>query len=44
MDAIADTGGAKMLVDLESAWAMGLPVRLAKESEFGTFYSPGLLE
>ena len=39
-----DTGGAKMLVDLESTWAMGLTVQMAKASKFGTFYGPGLVE
>ena len=42
--AITDMGGAKMLVDLESARAMGLPVQMAKGIEFGTFYGPGLVE
>ena len=33
-----------MLVDLESARAMGLLVRMAKGSKFGTFYGPGLVK
>ena len=36
-----DTGGTKVLVDLESARAMGLLERMAKGSEFGTFYGLG---
>ena len=44
VEAIADTGGAKLLLDLESARIMGLPVRMAKDQELSTFYAPGSVE
>ena len=43
-EAIADTGGAKSLIDVRSAQKMGLPVTLAQDREFGTFYGPGSVE
>ena len=39
-EGIADTGGARSLVDLNSAQSLGLNVTRAKGTEFGTFYGP----
>ena len=39
VEAIADMGGAKSLLDLESAHITGLSVRMAKDQEFGTLWS-----
>ena len=40
-EALGDTGGARSLIDLDSAHAMGLQVHHARGSEYGTFYGPG---
>ena len=43
-EAIGDTGAACSLVDLESTKAMGLPIALAKGSEYETYLRPGSKE
>ena len=43
-EAIGDTGAARSLVDMGSARSMGLPVQVARGSEFGTYFGPGSVE
>ena len=43
-EAIADTGGARSLIELSLALDMGLPVQKAVGSEMGTYYGPGGVE
>ena len=42
--AIADTGGARSLIELLLALDMGLPVQKGVGSEMGTYYGPGGVE
>ena len=40
-EAVADTGGARSLIELHFARVLGLEVQEALHQEFGTYYGPG---
>ena len=44
VEPIANTSEGKLLLDLESARIMGLPVHIVKDWEFGSFYGPSSVE
>ena len=41
LEAIVDTGGARSLIDLDTAKTLGLEVEMAKSNNMGNFWGPG---
>ena len=44
MEGICDTGAACTLMDIATALKVGLPIQVARGSEFGTYFGPGSKE
>ena len=40
-EAIVDTGGARSLIDLDTAKTLGLKVEMANKNDMGCFWGPG---
>ena len=41
IEAIVDTGGARSLIDVDTARTLGLDIELAKSNNMGNFWGPG---
>ena len=41
MEGIGDTGATRTLMDIATARQVGLPIQVARGSEFGTYFGPG---
>ena len=41
IEAIIDTGGARSLIDLDTARTLGLKIEMAKSNNMGNFWGPG---
>ena len=44
MEGIGDTGATRTLMDIATARQVGLPIQVARGSEFGTYFGPGSKE